>query len=131
DLITIENLTKQEYPLSSYLDGNLIEILNITNAFDEMINQDLLWCLLCMKFQSSDESANYIKFLARKILDHVKFLDYLKIRIFDWCKDNIPENWQLAVIVDIEFITEPKPDVYFVPNKRYGLKFPFSTYFIN
>ncbi|KAF0525877.1 e3 ubiquitin-protein ligase [Gigaspora margarita] len=197
DLITIENLTKQEYPLSTYLDGNLIEILNITNAFDEMINQDLLWCLLCMKFQSSDESANYIKFLAQKIPDHVKFLDCLKIRTFDWCKDNIPENWQLAVaidktylylyssfsialqtyvrnqtrkpiaqllceleklsglsaiicrdddmnlfefwkkifmdtkIVDIEFMAEPKPDVYFVPNKRCGLKFPFSTYFMD
>ncbi|CAG8632011.1 13033_t:CDS:2, partial [Cetraspora pellucida] len=197
DLVTIENLAQQEYPLSTYLVGSLIEILNITHAFDEIINQDLLWCLLCMKFQSSDESVNYIKFLAQKIPDNVKFLDCLKTRTYDWCKDNISENWQLNVatdktylylyssfsialqtyvrnqikkpiaqlicslerlsglstiifeiddtdhfelwekifmdtkIVNIKFMLEPKPDVYFVPNKRYDLKFPFSTYFMD
>ncbi|RIB31020.1 hypothetical protein C2G38_2257165 [Gigaspora rosea] len=136
DLVTIENLTKQEYPLSTYLDGNLIEILNITNAFDEIINQDLLWCLLCMKFQSSDESANYIKFLARKIPEHIKFLDCLKIRTFN-CNDDISlfEFWKKIFmdtkIVDIKFMAEPKPDVYFVPNKGYNLKFPFLTYFMD
>ncbi|CAG8589706.1 30140_t:CDS:10, partial [Racocetra persica] len=60
DQITIETLDPQEYPLIDYVNNSLVNILNTSFKFEEVINRELLWCLLCMKFPQTYESAEYL-----------------------------------------------------------------------
>ncbi|RIB12125.1 hypothetical protein C2G38_2201522 [Gigaspora rosea] len=97
DQITIEALDPQEYPLITYMNDNLVDILNTSFKFEEIINRELLWCLLCMKFPQTYESANYLKMLVQQIPCDREFVDWLKSKTFNWLKNNLPEDWQLDV----------------------------------
>ncbi|CAG8493234.1 1592_t:CDS:10 [Gigaspora margarita] len=97
DQITIETLDPQEYPLITYMNDNLMDILNTSFKFEEIINRELLWCLLCMKFPQTYESANYLKMLVQQIPCDEEFIDWLKSKTFNWLKNNLPEDWQLDV----------------------------------
>ncbi|CAG8574733.1 752_t:CDS:10, partial [Racocetra persica] len=203
DLVTIETLEPQKHHLLDYLDGNMSQILDNTYKFEEIIEQELFWCLLCMRFQSP-KSVDYIKFLYKQIPRHTTLIECLKIRSLEWLQENAPENWQFQVatnktdlhlyssfsialqtyirnlvrkpiakllcalerlsglstlfknnhleqnlhvdeaivnlltfwekvfmdpkIVNIEFMLDPRPDRYFIQNKKHYLAFPFSTY---
>src|SRR4051794_18149106 len=60
--VTIETLSRNDIPTSSLLDGSLSNIINSTTfPFDKILQHELLWCLLCMKYQSNDKSVNHIK----------------------------------------------------------------------
>ena len=59
--VTIETLSKNDIPTSSLLDGSLSNIINTTFTFEKILQQELLWCLLCMKYPSNDKSVNHIK----------------------------------------------------------------------
>ncbi|CAG8772258.1 6245_t:CDS:2, partial [Acaulospora morrowiae] len=96
-LVTIENLIPQGQTLTTFLDNNLNEILEHVYSFKEIISQELLWCLLCMKFPSTPESLDYIKLLVHKIPEREEFLDCLKVRTLEWLAKNIPEDWLLRV----------------------------------
>ncbi|CAG8688928.1 7269_t:CDS:2, partial [Acaulospora morrowiae] len=96
-LVTIENLTSQGQTLTAYLDNSLNEILEHVYPFKEIISQELLWCLLCMKFPSTPESVDYIKLLVQEIPKHEEFLDCLRVRTLEWLGENVPEDWLLQV----------------------------------
>ncbi|CAG8475879.1 285_t:CDS:10, partial [Dentiscutata heterogama] len=201
DLVTIETLEPQKHHLMDYLNRNIAQILDNTYTFEEIIEQELFWCLLCMRFQSSN-SVDYIKFLFQQIPQHATLIECLKTRSLEWLQENIPDNWQFQVatnktslhlyssfsvalqtyirdlvrkpiakllcalerlsglstlfnnnllkrddpeprvdllefwkkifmdpkIVNIEFLLDPRPDRYFIQNKKQDLVFPFSIY---
>ncbi|CAG8490067.1 2405_t:CDS:10 [Cetraspora pellucida] len=83
DLFAIETLIPQENSLLAYLDEDLITVLEMTYTFEKVIDHELLWCLLCIEFPPSYESADYI-------------------RTFEWLHDNDKQfkNWQLEVAVN-------------------------------
>jgi hypothetical protein len=59
--ITIETLTKQERPLSVLLEGNLCDIIDTIYPFENILKQEILWCLLCMKYPNNVKSVNHVK----------------------------------------------------------------------
>ncbi|CAG8857458.1 3896_t:CDS:2, partial [Gigaspora margarita] len=93
-------LSPQKHPLHTYLDGNLIDMLETTYRFEEILKQELFWCLLCMRFQSSSESVDYIKLLFERIPHHKTLVDCIKIKSVEWLQNNTPENWQLQIAMN-------------------------------
>lgn len=59
--ITIETLPGSDVPTSGLLDGSLSRIIDSTYPFEKILQQELLWCLSCMKYPSNDKSINHIK----------------------------------------------------------------------
>src|SRR4051812_28651553 len=59
--ITIETLTQQERPLSVLLEGNLCDIIETIYPFENILKQEILWCLLCMKYPNNVKSVNHVK----------------------------------------------------------------------
>ncbi|CAG8511896.1 28926_t:CDS:10, partial [Gigaspora margarita] len=78
DLFTIETLIPQEYPLLANLDKDMINVLETEYTFEKVIDHELLWCLLCMEFPPSCESADYIASFAQKIPRHKEFMNWMK-----------------------------------------------------
>ena len=58
---TIETLLGSDIPTSALSDGSLYDIVNSVYPFEKILLQELLWCLLCMKYPSNDKSVNHIK----------------------------------------------------------------------
>jgi len=59
--ITIESLTKQGRPLSVLLKHNLCDIIKSIYPFEDILKQELLWCLLCMKYPNNVKSVIHVK----------------------------------------------------------------------
>ena len=59
--VTIETLSRNDISTSSLLDGSLSNIINSAYPFEKILLQELLWCILCMKYPSNDKSVNHIK----------------------------------------------------------------------
>jgi hypothetical protein len=59
--MTIETLSGSDIPTSSLLDGSFSHIVNSVYPFEKILLQELLWCLLCMKYPSNNKSVNHIK----------------------------------------------------------------------
>ncbi|CAB4488333.1 unnamed protein product [Rhizophagus irregularis] len=95
--MTIETLSGTDVPTSGLLDGSLTRIVNSTYPFEKILQQELLWCLSCMKYPSNDESINYIKTLNEKILKHPNFIECLKKRVLVWVEENSTSDWQYKI----------------------------------
>ncbi|RIA99608.1 hypothetical protein C1645_849990 [Glomus cerebriforme] len=97
--ITIETLSGNDIPTSSLFDGDgsLSHIINSAYPFEKILSQELLWCLLCMKYPSNNESVNHIKMLSGKILGYPNFIECLKERTLEWIKVKSKNNWQYKV----------------------------------
>ncbi|PKK68874.1 hypothetical protein RhiirC2_867041 [Rhizophagus irregularis] len=95
--VTIETLAKQERPLSVLLEGNLCDIIETTYPFEDILKQEMLWCLLCMKYPNNVKSVNHVKYLNRRILEHPNFVNCLKIRTQEWLKIKAKQDWQYHV----------------------------------
>ncbi|CAG8439660.1 11533_t:CDS:10 [Acaulospora colombiana] len=199
--VTIETLTPQEKCLSALLDGDLCDIISKTYSFEEILQQELLWCLLCMKYPASVKSIDHIKTLNAKIPQNKNLVDYLKIKTQDWLQIYYSSrDWQYYVasnkkllypyssfsaalqayirsivrqpvarvlcalerlfatktflsldqaaphqqelmeiwremfndktIINIDELSDPKPDGYVMPAVIYDFQFPFSWYFM-
>ncbi|CAG8631484.1 21109_t:CDS:10, partial [Gigaspora margarita] len=100
DLFTIETLIPQEYPLLAYLDKDMVNVLETEYTFEKVIDHELLWCLLCIEFPPSCESADYIASLVQKIPRHKEFMNWMKTRTFGWLHDNQSKDWQLEVAIN-------------------------------
>ena len=61
--ITIETLQVQDKPLSSLLEKSMADIINTTYPFEDILKQELLWCLSCMKYPRSQKSLDHIKYV--------------------------------------------------------------------
>ena len=59
--VTIEALSGNEISTLSLLGGSLSDIINSAYPFEKILQQELLWCLLCMNYPSNDKSTNQIK----------------------------------------------------------------------
>ncbi|CAG8461964.1 10472_t:CDS:10, partial [Acaulospora colombiana] len=98
DQVTIEILTKQERPLSSLLYGDLGEIIETIYPFEEILDQELLWCLSCIKYPSTAKSLEHVRNLNVKIRQSHNFVNLLKERTVDWLKDTVTlTDWQYNV----------------------------------
>ncbi|CAG8475156.1 3381_t:CDS:10, partial [Racocetra persica] len=93
DLFSIETLTPQEFTIEDYLDKNLINVLETAYTFEKVIDRELLWCLLCMEFPPSYESADYIR---------QEFMNWIKEKTFELLRDKQFKDWQLSVAVNRE-----------------------------
>ncbi|PKB94042.1 hypothetical protein RhiirA5_507749, partial [Rhizophagus irregularis] len=141
--ITIETLAKQERPLSVLLEGNLCDIIETTYPFEDILKQEMLWCLLCMKYPNNVKSVNHVKYLNRKILEHPNFrlgatktflihdlpeaeMSPRHVQFLNFWQDMFMNN----KIVDIDILPEPKPDGYAMAVSGLDLQFPFSFYFM-
>uniref|UniRef100_U9UXQ3 RZ-type domain-containing protein n=1 Tax=Rhizophagus irregularis (strain DAOM 181602 / DAOM 197198 / MUCL 43194) TaxID=747089 RepID=U9UXQ3_RHIID len=95
--MTIETLSGSDVPTSGLLDGSLTRIVNSTYPFEKILQQELLWCLSCMKYPSNDKSINHIKTLNEKILKHPIFIECLKKRVLEWAEENSTSDWQYKI----------------------------------
>ena len=59
--VTIENLSRNDIPLYNLLNRSLSDVINSTYPFEKILEQELLWCLLCMRYPSNYKSVNHIK----------------------------------------------------------------------
>ncbi|RIB28541.1 hypothetical protein C2G38_2028448 [Gigaspora rosea] len=98
--VTIESLNPQEKSLSSLLNGDLCDVINNVYSFEEILQQELLWCLLCMKYPSDVKSINHIKTLNAEIPQQPDLVDFLKIKTFEWLQNNSSNDWQYHVASD-------------------------------
>ncbi|CAG8562549.1 11938_t:CDS:10 [Diversispora eburnea] len=96
--VTIETLVPQEKHLSALLDGSLINIMESIYPFEEILKQELLWCLLCIKYPSTENSINHIKIISSEIFKHPNFVECLKEKTFILInKKSSPTDWQYHV----------------------------------
>lgn len=58
---TIETLPGSDISASSLLDGSFSHIINSVYPFEKILSQELLWCLLCMKYPSNNKSIHHMK----------------------------------------------------------------------
>lgn len=59
--VTIETLVPHKIHLPTLLDGSLESIMQSAYPFEDILKQELKWCLLCMKYPSTINSINRIK----------------------------------------------------------------------
>ncbi|CAG8518032.1 9622_t:CDS:10, partial [Cetraspora pellucida] len=97
DQVTIETLAKQEKSLSEFMDKSIEEVINTTYLFESILNQELLWCLLCMKYPSSMRSIEHIKILSANIHKHPKLVECMKSYTRSWLQEKASTNWQYNV----------------------------------
>ncbi|CAG8481554.1 7050_t:CDS:10 [Ambispora leptoticha] len=98
--ITVGTLTSQEKDLPVLLGGTIRDIMDSALPFEEILRQELLWCLLCIKYPSSVESVDHIKYLVTEIPQHSRFIKTLKQKTLKWLDENTSANWQLRVASD-------------------------------
>ncbi|CAG8702997.1 17315_t:CDS:2, partial [Racocetra persica] len=97
DQVTIETLAEQEKSLSELMDKSIEDVINTTYLFESILNQELLWCLLCMKYPSSMRSIEHIKILSANIHKHPKLLECMKTYTRSWLQAKASANWQYNV----------------------------------
>ncbi|GBC08609.1 hypothetical protein RclHR1_08250006 [Rhizophagus clarus] len=98
DKVTIETLLPQEKNLSALLNENLSDLILNTYPFEVILKQELLWCLLCIKYPSNIKSVEHIKMLNEKICENPILVDLLKARTIEWLKENPNNtNWQYKI----------------------------------
>ncbi|KAF0538645.1 e3 ubiquitin-protein ligase [Gigaspora margarita] len=100
DLFAIETLIPQDSTLQDYLDKDLINVLETTYTFEKILDRELLWCLLCIEFPPSCESADYIRSLVQKIPRHKELMNWIKERTFEWLHDKQFKDWQLNIAIN-------------------------------
>ncbi|CAG8468220.1 46_t:CDS:10, partial [Acaulospora colombiana] len=98
--VTIEDLDTSESSLSRFLHSTIGEILN--ERFEQILSQELLWCLLCMKHPSSRKSVEHIRLiqLVQEIPKCTKLVECLRLRTNDWLCVNSSDQWQLDIALD-------------------------------
>ncbi|CAG8448567.1 1498_t:CDS:10 [Acaulospora colombiana] len=97
DQVTIETLVPQEKSLSMLLGGSLCDVINTAYPFDEILSQELLWCLLCMKYPSNYRAIEHIKILNSQIYNHPRLIKCIKQQAQEWLQEHSPDNWQYNV----------------------------------
>ncbi|CAH1767289.1 15726_t:CDS:2, partial [Entrophospora sp. SA101] len=98
--ITIETLQVQDKPLSSLLEKSMADIINTTYPFEDILKQELLWCLSCMKYPHSQKSLDHIRVLITQIPNNKNLITCLKDRTQEWLETSSEPNWQNKVASD-------------------------------
>ncbi|CAG8490949.1 4682_t:CDS:10 [Ambispora gerdemannii] len=95
--ITIELLTPQENTLSNLLNGNLSDTIEFSYPFQNIFQEELLWCLSCIKYPSTPKSVAHLRHLLQEIPNHPNFINIIKARVQQYLLDCDSNNWQLQV----------------------------------
>ncbi|CAG8777863.1 12496_t:CDS:2, partial [Cetraspora pellucida] len=98
--VTIETLTQQEKHLSTILNGSLADIIKNEYKFEEILKHELLWCLLCIKYPSTQKSVDHIKTLKTDIMKCPLLIECLKESALKWIEENSTDDWQYKVASD-------------------------------
>ncbi|KAF0557209.1 e3 ubiquitin-protein ligase [Gigaspora margarita] len=77
--ITIENLVSSKKSLSLFLNSTISDIFNKEFSFEQILKQELLWCLLCVKHPFSRKSVEHLQQLVQNIPKSMKLIKCLKI----------------------------------------------------
>ena len=59
--VTIENLSKHGIPLYDLLDKSLSDVINSTYPFERILEEELLWCLFCIRYPPNYKTVDHIK----------------------------------------------------------------------
>ncbi|CAG8495754.1 6945_t:CDS:10, partial [Scutellospora calospora] len=97
DQVTIETLAKQEKSLSELMNKSIEDVINTTYLFESILNQEMLWCLLCMKYPSSIRSIEHIN---ANIFKYPRLLECMKSYTRSWLQEKSTTNWQYKVASD-------------------------------
>ncbi|CAG8439285.1 11270_t:CDS:10, partial [Acaulospora colombiana] len=100
DQVTIETLARQKKSPSSLLEGNLCEVINTIYKFEDILEQELPWCLSCMKYPSNSRAVEHIKIISSQILNHPRLIELIKTRVQSWLGEKTSEDWQFKVASD-------------------------------
>ncbi|CAG8673435.1 15136_t:CDS:2, partial [Acaulospora morrowiae] len=95
--VTIETLEPQGKHLLTILDESVTNIINTAYPFEDILKQELSWCLLCMKYPSDEDSINRLRMLNSEILQHPSFISCLKERTLAWLEERYLTDWQYDV----------------------------------
>ncbi|CAG8459689.1 1476_t:CDS:10, partial [Ambispora leptoticha] len=98
--ITIELLNPQESTLSNLLNGNLGITIESSYPFKNVIQQELLWCLSCIKYPATPKSVTHLRYLLQEIPNHPNFINIIKERVQQYLPEYDTNNWQLQVASD-------------------------------
>ncbi|CAB4390800.1 unnamed protein product [Rhizophagus irregularis] len=98
--ITIETLSRNARNDTNLLNKSLYDIITCTYPFEEILQEELLWCLSCMKYPSNDISANHVKILSEKILKCSKFIKCLKERTLEWIEEKSRNDRAYKVVLN-------------------------------
>ncbi|GBB99412.1 hypothetical protein RclHR1_03510006 [Rhizophagus clarus] len=113
--ITIESLEQQNISLSHLLGKSIYDIVNSelfskivgsSTPFEKTLEDGLLWCLSCIKYQVSDENCNnYISTLSKGILDNANFVLCMKEKTYKWIFENY-NDWQFEIAKNRDYSNE-------------------------
>ncbi|RIA86037.1 hypothetical protein C1645_741134 [Glomus cerebriforme] len=92
--MTIETLSKNDIPTSSFLDRSLSEIINSTYPFEKILQEQLLWCILSGK---NNQFTFNSRVLNEKIPEYPGFIKSLKAKILERVEENCTNDWQFKV----------------------------------
>ncbi|CAG8559894.1 4500_t:CDS:2, partial [Paraglomus occultum] len=145
--VTIETLAPQEKPLSALIEGSLSTVINSTYPFEEILQQELLRCLLCIKYPNSSQSIEHVRGNSklesirryfedersplRSCYMHCALLTFFNITDDLKEDEELTEFWKNMYLnkktLDIEAIKEPGPDGYAIASGLHDLHFPFMN----
>ncbi|CAG8653071.1 1680_t:CDS:2, partial [Acaulospora morrowiae] len=98
--VTVETLEPQGKHLLTILDESLTNIINTAYPFEDILKQELSWCLLCMKYPSDEDSIKRLRMLNSEILKHPNFINCLKKRTLALLEERSSTDWQYDVAFD-------------------------------
>ncbi|CAG8447585.1 8222_t:CDS:10, partial [Acaulospora morrowiae] len=125
--ITIENLTASENSLSLFLHTNVDEIPNEKKlSFEQILSQELPWCLLCMKHPPSKKSVEHIRQLAQDIPKCATLVECLKLRTEEWLRVNSSDQLQKSSTNMRTLIRKPIAKLLYILERYHAILFFFS-----
>ncbi|RIA80531.1 hypothetical protein C1645_838539, partial [Glomus cerebriforme] len=101
--VVIESLDQKTIPLHNLLDNSLYDIVNsdyfkkIVNStmpFEKILEDELLWCFSCIRYQFPNEI--YIRTLYKEILNDASFIQCIKTKTLKWIFKNC-KDWQFEL----------------------------------
>ncbi|RGB23297.1 hypothetical protein C1646_774713 [Rhizophagus diaphanus] len=107
---------------TNFLNQSLYDIITCTYPFEEILQEELLWCLSCMKYPSNDISANHVKILSEKVLKCSKFIKCLKERTLEWIEEKSRNDRAYKVVLNDQRISAIKT-IFYIENDDELFKF--------
>ncbi|CAG8709962.1 9694_t:CDS:2, partial [Acaulospora morrowiae] len=123
--VTIENLTASN-SLSLFIHPTVGEIPNENLSFEQMLSQELPWCLLCMKHPPSKKSVEHIRQLAQDIPKNARLVECLKLRTEEWLRANSSNQLQKSSTHMRTLIRKPIAKLLYILERYHAITFLFS-----
>ncbi|CAG8833247.1 870_t:CDS:2, partial [Cetraspora pellucida] len=76
------------------------DIIKNEYKFEEILKHELLWCLSCIKYHSTQKSVDHIRTLKTDIMKCPLLIECLKESALKWIEENSTDDWQYKVASD-------------------------------